>query len=1043
MRLAAPKRADDLASCLAEISAGLLDIASEEELFAKVGEHLSYAAWELDGPVFRLRHTSWAELVGFALGKADQVVLTVNVDSVPSVPHFFSSRRFRRFPAMREFRENVVRSLCDARGRRLSDDALRILLEHSRHFDGVQGPLFVSGAPWGVLIVEWKDPSDADLDLFTVFGAQISAALELLAHRQGLIRANRELQAIRDLVRHPVEDGVGIFRPSLETVAIVTESDAASLFWVEPGNRIRLALHCGVPCAWAQGNVHGRDEIFQEVLSSMEATTIGPAEPDVPALALYPLVLEKRTRGILVLARHGTGRAYSRQEFFRAGLLASQLAVQLENAILLEEARRQYELISGLYRFSRQLARAREGELPLEDSLATLVANLGLMGAWLYVADEGGLALAASAGEAQAPAPEFIPADSDNPLALALRRRKVWYGPCGMAPDASSLLALPLVSSNQIVGCLAVSRKKGDIFRKRDVELLQSICVQIALAVQRSRLERSVRERVRQLRFLSEVGRITTSRRLERETLLPEFLSQAVERIGFDFGLAIADGRTYAYGKTPPEEVIEALRKHTESAFREGKAGAPTQVRWGEQTAHLAAVPARSVAGVQAVIGVVRRGLPISIQEIETLEAAGSNLGFALEDARRFEETRRSLDELELLLEVGQAVTSTPRLDELLRRTAETIDRLTGGTRTAILLFDPIQRRLRCEAISKEEGTSLRLGRLISCASQIVSRDPVVVEDASRASPGLRAVLEGFGVKAAIIVHMHILDEPIGCIAVLDETGPRKWPAASVERVRLISHQLAIAVANARLDADLRASHQELARAQQELVAKERLAALGELSAVVAHEVRNPLGVIFNSISSLRRLLHLEGDAATLFEIVEEEANRLDRIVNDLLEFARPHPANPSWVDVGALISSALATYPRLDDIELEVVADPDLPEIHADDRLVRQALLNLVQNAIHAMPKGGPLRVEARRADREGKRYVQIAVADGGPGIPEELRTKIFEPFFTTKATGSGLGLALVKRIVEAHGGRVLLHSVVGEGSTFILEFEAPERES
>src|SRR5690606_8013025 len=177
------------------------------------------------------------------------------------------------------------------------------------------------------------------------------------------------------------------------------------------------------------------------------------------------------------------------------------------------------------------------------------------------------------------------------------------------------------------------------------------------------------------------------------------------------------------------------------------------------------------------------------------------------------------------------------------------------------LLLDPLQREARCEALSNAEGTQLRTGMQFPVDLRSLSREPEVVEDLRTGPPRIRQAFEPLGVKSALVVHMHILDAPIGCIVVLDETGPRKWPAALVERVRLVSHQLAIAVANARLDADLRASHRALARAQKELVEKERLAVLGELSAVVAHEVRNPLGVIFNSISSLRRLVRLEGDA--------------------------------------------------------------------------------------------------------------------------------------------------------------------------------------
>src|SRR5690606_31238807 len=110
---------------------------------------------------------------------------------------------------------------------------------------------------------------------------------------------------------------------------------------------------------------------------------------------------------------------------------------------------------------------------------------------------------------------------------------------------------------------------------------------------------------------------------------------------------------------------------------------------------------------------------------------------------------------------------------------------------------------------------------------------------------------------------------------------------------------------------------------------------------------------------------------------------------------------------------SALATFPRPETIALELFVEPGLPEVHVDARLVRQAVLNLVQNAIHAMPKGGPLRVEVARGERADGKHVRISVTDRGSGIPEELAAKIFEPFFTTKATGSGLGLALVRRIV------------------------------
>jgi signal transduction histidine kinase len=237
-----------------------------------------------------------------------------------------------------------------------------------------------------------------------------------------------------------------------------------------------------------------------------------------------------------------------------------------------------------------------------------------------------------------------------------------------------------------------------------------------------------------------------------------------------------------------------------------------------------------------------------------------------------------------------------------------------------------------------------------------------------------------------------------------------------VDRAAAVANQLAVAVENARLYEDLRRSYAQLARAQQQLVQRERLAALGELSAVVAHEVRNPLGVIFNSLGSLRRLLRPEGDARLLLDIVGEEADRLNRIVGDLLDFARPVAPVLRPEPLPQVVDQAVAS--ALVDASVDLVreVDPDLPPVALDAHLFHQALANVAANAVQAMPRGGRLTVRVRR-DPSG---VLLEVADTGAGIPEEVRPRIFEPFFTTKATGTGLGLAVVKRIVEGHGGEI-----------------------
>jgi PAS domain S-box-containing protein len=278
-------------------------------------------------------------------------------------------------------------------------------------------------------------------------------------------------------------------------------------------------------------------------------------------------------------------------------------------------------------------------------------------------------------------------------------------------------------------------------------------------------------------------------------------------------------------------------------------------------------------------------------------------------------------------------------------------------------------------------------------------------------------------------------------VAIGEWLRPEDLPA-----FRLFGSQISAALDAARSiralstrNAELRALNGELARAQDQLVRQERLAALGELAAVVAHEVRNPLGVIFNSLGSLRRLVQPKGDARMLFDIVGEEADRLNRIVGDLLNFAKPSPATLRAEPLDRVLDDAVGAALADAGGRIAVVRDvPDgLPLVPMDARLMRQAILNVAVNAVQAMPEGGTLSVRARL----GGDGVVMELADTGEGIPDEVRHRIFEPFFTTKATGTGLGLAVVKRILDDHRGRVEVRAVATGGTLFALHLPLERR--
>ena len=247
-----------------------------------------------------------------------------------------------------------------------------------------------------------------------------------------------------------------------------------------------------------------------------------------------------------------------------------------------------------------------------------------------------------------------------------------------------------------------------------------------------------------------------------------------------------------------------------------------------------------------------------------------------------------------------------------------------------------------------------------------------------------------------------------------------------------------------RLAEDLRRSYAELARTQAALIERERLAAIGELSAVVAHEVRNPLAVIFNCIGTLEKQTVGPTETKALLAILGEEANRLNQLVAELLDFARPGEvvlASASLEEVvtgaiSAVRSAELPLHPAPVQIELEV-ARP-LPPLLLDARLVRRAVINLVCNAVQSMPKGGRIVVRLVEDVLDGRPATRIEVTDDGPGIPPENQARIFEPFFTTKATGTGLGLSIVKRVAEAHHGELTV-AFDGRGTTFILRLPSP----
>jgi len=229
----------------------------------------------------------------------------------------------------------------------------------------------------------------------------------------------------------------------------------------------------------------------------------------------------------------------------------------------------------------------------------------------------------------------------------------------------------------------------------------------------------------------------------------------------------------------------------------------------------------------------------------------------------------------------------------------------------------------------------------------------------------------------------------------------------------------------------------QLRSAQQRMLRTEKMAAIGQMAAGVAHEINNPLTGVITFAHLLRRKVPGESQEADDLDTIIAEAQRCSKIARDLLDFARPRELVRSRVDIAAIIERTLAVVehqPLFHNITVNRRYAPDLPALSVDQDRIEQVFLNLVMNAAEAMEGGGTLSIATSRETEGGA--IRITFEDTGPGMDAEIQKRIFDPFFSTKevGAGTGLGLSVSYRVVEDHGGRILLDSEPGKGARFTV---------
>ena len=397
-------------------------------------------------------------------------------------------------------------------------------------------------------------------------------------------------------------------------------------------------------------------------------------------------------------------------------------------------------------------------------------------------------------------------------------------------------------------------------------------------------------------------------------------------------------------------------------------------------------------------------------------------------------------------------------IDEILRLVLEGVTKNIGFDRARLYLVNEKRNVLECKlAVGVDEekirGVVLPLdpeGSIV--ARSIAEKKPFVIPDAGQ-DPRVNPVLKKkFNLHSLVVIPLFAKEKALGAIAVDHLEPGKKITAQVLESVMTFAQQAGLAIHNAFMYQELKSFSQkmeekiqkttaDLRQTEAQLIRSEKLAALGQLAAGIAHEIRNPLTSINILIHSLRESFpshHAQGED---LKVIEEEINRINEIVDQFLRFAKPASPLLEKAEVIPILEETLQLL-KLQIERRSIAVKKDfrpLPPITIDREQMKQVALNLLLNAIQAMPEGGRLRLGGQIP--EDNQWVQLSIQDSGVGIPPEDMSKLFDPFFTTKEGGIGLGLSIAHRIIDQHHGRIEVKSTPGKGTLFTIWLPMDQR--
>ncbi len=437
---------------------------------------------------------------------------------------------------------------------------------------------------------------------------------------------------------------------------------------------------------------------------------------------------------------------------------------------------------------------------------------------------------------------------------------------------------------------------------------------------------------------------------------------------------------------------------------------------------------------------------PFTEGDLRVFSLFAAQAGSVVAQVRVGADRARREQELAALGQVAEAIRARLPENALLERLAEGVQEVIGFERCQVWRRDPAGEN-GAETWTLAAGRGFRRGAHSLPADRLDLPErlrslrggvPRELAELAELDPAVAEFARALGVTRGVVAPV-ILRGDCAAVVLADVApgGSRGFSSEMIETLDLFVGHVGVAIENARLFEELARAGREAAALEREMARTAGLAALGQMAATVAHELRNPLASIKGAAQFLLDDANDPALVRDFLTIVVDEVDGLSRLTTDLLTFARPPAPERALCDLVAVVRGE-ADFLRAELEETGVT----LRETYAapawttlDAAQIGRALRNLLLNAAQAMPDGGRLSLSVQAAPNDA---FELAVSDTGPGVPEAIQARLWEPFFTTKARGTGLGLAQVKQVVEAHDGAIHVEDAPGGGARFVLRLPA-----